>query len=80
MELDSSEKEAGCRAMSFEDHKFLDLLQNEVHMRGGHYEMPLPFRSGRPDLPNNRSMAVHRLKHLRKLLESALCLHERRYR
>ena len=70
MELDFNEKEAGSRAMSYDDHKFLNFLQNEIHLKDGHYEMPLPFRSGRPDLPNNKSMAVHRLKHLRRKLES----------
>ena len=70
MELDFSEMEAGGKAMSLEDSKFLSLLQNEIHLEDGHYEIPLPFRAGRPALPINKSMAEHRLKHLRKKLEA----------
>ena len=57
MELDFSEMEAGGRVMPLEDCKFLSLLQNEIHLEDGHYEMPLPFKAGRPALPNNKSMA-----------------------
>ncbi len=37
--------------------------------KDGHYEMPLPFKDERPDLPNNKACAEHRLISLEKHLK-----------
>ena len=36
----------------------------------GHYEMPLPFRKESPVMPNNKSIALHRLTKLRTRMET----------
>jgi len=55
---------------SQEDIQFLRMLDSSTVMNDkGHLEMPLPFRS-RPNLPNNRKLAVKRLCHLKKRLDS----------
>ena len=40
------------------------------HTGDGHYEMPLPFRSNTPKLPNNKSQALCRLKRLKTRMEN----------
>lgn len=34
----------------------------------GHYEMPLPFKKDRPNLPDNKVCAIHRVKCLERKL------------
>ncbi|XP_060574183.1 uncharacterized protein LOC132731902 [Ruditapes philippinarum] len=69
MELDFSECSSSCDiSMSREDQKFISLLQEGIHMTDGHYEMPLPFKDFVPVLPDNRSLALHRLGQLGKRL------------
>ncbi|XP_060554552.1 uncharacterized protein LOC132715557 [Ruditapes philippinarum] len=69
MELDFSECSSSCDiSMSREDQKFISLLQEGIHMTDGHYEMPLPFKDFVPVLPDNRSLAFHRLGQLGKRL------------
>jgi hypothetical protein len=36
----------------------------------GHNEMPLPFRKESPVMPNNKSIALHRLTKLRTRMET----------
>ena len=51
---------------SQEDIKFLKIMEEGIKRNeNAHYEMPLPFKE-RPLLPNNRSMALARLEHLRR--------------
>ncbi|MCG8044768.1 MAG: hypothetical protein N0E48_03640, partial [Candidatus Thiodiazotropha endolucinida] len=57
-------------AYSQEDQKFLSILENGVKFQDGHYELPLPFKNGSPSLPNNRSVALKRLKALTKRFSS----------
>ena len=47
-------------ANSKEDEKFLKIMENNVKLVGGHYELPLPFRNKEISMPNNREQAVKR--------------------
>ncbi len=56
-------------AMSFEDEIFLKIMQAEFHQdEQKNWVAPLPFRSPRPSLPNNREQALSRLNSLRRTL------------
>ena len=47
--------------MSIEDSQFLKLMDTEFKKNDtGNWEAPLPFRSPRPTLPNNRALAMKR--------------------
>ena len=75
LELDFSERGAE-QPMSQEDKKFLSIMERETRQReDGHDEMPLPFRQERPVLPNNKPLALHRLRKLQTRLEN-----DKRYR
>ncbi|KAI3353805.1 hypothetical protein L3Q82_005027 [Scortum barcoo] len=57
-------------ALSGEDQIFLDIMNREFHKdEANNWVAPLPFRSTRQRLPNNRGHAVHRLMSLRRTLE-----------
>lgn len=72
--LEADFKERDCSntlAPSREDRQFLAIVSEGIeHLSNGHYELPLPLKPQKKHLPNNREMAVHRLKHLRKRMES----------
>ena len=52
-------------SMSQEDKRFLEIMEMEIHKnKRGNWEMPLPLRSSNTVMPNNRSLAVNRLKGL----------------
>ena len=53
------------QALSIEDQHFLRIMDEHL-VKGpdGRWIAPLPFREGRPTLPNNRSFALHRAKTL----------------
>ena len=53
-------------AMSVEDSRALSIMENSVHLKNGHYEMALPWKKSPIHLPNNRPLAEHRLKLLKK--------------
>ena len=55
-------------AMSKEDAEALAIMENSVGLKNGHYEIALPWREAAPQLPNNRPLAEHRLKLLRRRL------------
>ncbi|RXN31543.1 hypothetical protein ROHU_004747 [Labeo rohita] len=60
-------------AMSFEDETFLEIMQAEFHQdEQKNWVAPLPFRSPRPLLPNNREQALSRLNSLRRTLSRNL--------
>jgi len=70
LESDFKDSSYGDVSTSQEDIQFLKILESSiVRNERGHIEMPLPFRS-RPNLPNNRKLAVKRLCHLKKRLDS----------
>lgn len=57
--------------MSQDDKKFLMKMEQGVRQReDGHYEMPLPFRKESPVMPNNKSIALHRLTKLQTHMET----------
>lgn len=56
-------------SMSQEDILFLAKVKEGIKQKeDGHFEMPLPFKQERPDLPNNKLCAEHRLKCLERRL------------
>lgn len=56
-------------AMSFEDELFLNIMEKEVYQdKENNWVAPLPFKSPRPPLPNNREQALSRLSSLRRTL------------
>ena len=54
--------------MSQEDLKFIEILKNGTELVGGHYQVPLPFRKDKVNLPNNCSQAEKRFACLKKRL------------
>ncbi|XP_073667523.1 uncharacterized protein [Paramisgurnus dabryanus] len=70
LESDFNEKVAEDSRISQEDLRFLSKMKTSIrHKEDGHYEMPLPFKEDRPNLPNNKGCAIHRLKCLEKRLK-----------
>ncbi|KAJ8332755.1 hypothetical protein SKAU_G00416510, partial [Synaphobranchus kaupii] len=66
--LDTNPRE---KNISQEDIQFLQLLNGKIqHNEEGHLEMPLPFRE-RPQLPDNKKLAIVRSKHLKRKLEKS---------
>lgn len=56
--------------LSIEDREFIALIEKELHTdEDGHWCSPLPFRSPRKCLPNNRSMVVQRTRSLERSLK-----------
>ncbi|KAK2903743.1 hypothetical protein Q8A73_010400 [Channa argus] len=57
-------------APSIEDRQFIQLMDREMFMDDTNsWVAPLPFRSTRPHLPNNKEQALHRLTSLRRTLD-----------
>ncbi len=69
-ELDFSEREGNQVASSKEDRRFIEIVKDGITYRNGQYEIPLPMKEKAASLPNNRVMALNRLKPLKKRLES----------
>lgn len=64
-------------ALSFEDETFLAIMEKEFKRNDQNsWVAPLPFRSPRPQLPNNRAQALSRLRSLRRTLEKNLEMKE----
>jgi len=71
LELDFSERNTDEQALSQEDRRFLKIVTEGIyHREDGHYEMPLPLKDRNLRLPNNREMALRRLKNLKRRLAS----------
>ena len=71
MELEFVERNSKEESFSQEDSKFLKILKEGIHqLDDGHYEMPLPFKSSSPYLENNKSLAIHCLRQLKRKLKS----------
>ncbi|KAL7849158.1 hypothetical protein SRHO_G00207810 [Serrasalmus rhombeus] len=69
LESDFAERASETDHVSQEDLRFLSKLkQGIVHKSDGHYEMPVPFKDDRPNLPDNKVCAIHRLKCLERKL------------
>lgn len=70
-EIDFSERNSGDQVLSQDDRRFLARVKESIHHReDGHYEMPLPLKDPNTKLPNNRDMALHRLKQLKRRFAS----------
>ena len=70
MELDFNKRNTGKDDYSQHDLKFLSTMKEGIHLSDdGHYQMPLPFKLKDPNLPNNRVMAMHRLRQLERNFE-----------
>lgn len=55
--------------LSWEDRKFVDIMERSIHKNeNGNWVMPLPFRSTKPVMPNNREQAVCRFNSLLRTL------------
>ena len=52
--------------ISYEDKKFLKIMEDQVVKVGKHYETPLPLRNPEMTLPNNRVMAEKRAHYLKR--------------
>ena len=69
--LDFNERRADENPLSFEDRRFLKILREGVHqLEDGHYEMPLPMRSEKVELPNSKELAMSRHMKLKRRLTS----------
>ncbi|RLF66451.1 MAG: hypothetical protein DRN30_02085 [Thermoplasmata archaeon] len=70
LESDFQEKKSE-KTMSQDDLKFMEILRQGIHKDDENfYEMPLPFRYGKPQLPDNRHSTMKRLLQLKKKLKN----------
>ncbi|XP_067301419.1 uncharacterized protein [Pseudorasbora parva] len=69
LELDFVDTPLREKSISQEDVQFLQIVKEGVYQNEcGHLEMPLPFKT-RPHFPNNKKLALGRLKHLKRKLD-----------
>ena len=69
--LDFSKRATKEKSPSFEDRRFLTIVQEGIHQRDdGHYEMPLPLKKNNVELPNNKELALSHLLKLKQRLKS----------
>ena len=79
--LGQSVKQSCDSIISWEDKRFLNLMNRTTRMVSGHYELPLPFKNDDTTLPNNRYQALQRLKHLKNKFQRNLtfCSHYKEF-
>ena len=53
------------KEISYEDKRFLKIMQNEILKVGKYNKLPLPLRNNNMSVPNNRNMLEKRLMHLK---------------
>lgn len=63
---ESSESE-----LSLNDRKVLDLWDEQTIYENNRYTVPIPWKEGKPNLPNNVSQACHRLHSLHRRLQKS---------
>ncbi|XP_066302034.1 uncharacterized protein [Branchiostoma lanceolatum] len=63
---DFSETREDKKEMSVEDKRFMNIVSKGTNKNNGHYQVPLPFKNGRPKLPNNKQVALQRAQHLKR--------------
>ena len=51
---------------SVEDHIFMKTVTDNVQLKEGHYQIPLPFKQHGIEMPNNRSQAEHCTRQLKR--------------
>ncbi|XP_051813072.1 uncharacterized protein LOC110968427 isoform X1 [Acanthochromis polyacanthus] len=67
LESDFVERMSEDGNISQEDVRFLAKMKGGIRLKDdGHFEMPLPFKNERLNLPDNKICAIHRLKCLEK--------------
>ena len=72
-DLEFNEINGDLEGPSHEDDRFIKLMQDNVEMVDGHYQIPLPFKEEVADMPNNRIQAEKRLKSVRRKMEQSEC-------
>ena len=65
------------KGMSVEDRRVLALWDEKVSFSGGHYVLPIPFKSPTLKLPDNQQMVEKRLSSLRRKLAKNQDLHQK---
>lgn len=69
LESDFVERASEDAKISQEDLRFLSKMKEGIRLKDdGHLEMPLPFKSDKPNLPDNKACTIHRLKFLERKL------------
>ena len=69
-ETDFHEANQDGQGLSHDDRKFIKKAKEGIHHRDdGHYELPLPLRDERMMLPNNKELALSRIKKLKGRLK-----------
>ncbi len=69
LEADFKDTNHGEKSISQDDIQFMHLLNERIHQNAdGHLEMPLPFKT-HPQLPENKQLALVRLKQLKGKFE-----------
>ncbi|KAL7872267.1 hypothetical protein SRHO_G00072500 [Serrasalmus rhombeus] len=69
LESDFTEHITDSNLVSQEDLLFLSKVKKGIKQKDdGHYELPLPFKTDEPNLPDNKQCAVHRLTSLERRL------------
>ncbi|XP_078619097.1 uncharacterized protein LOC144886352 [Branchiostoma floridae x Branchiostoma japonicum] len=63
---DFNETKEDKKEMSVEDQRFMKIVSEGTRKEDGHYQIPLPFKRGPPELPNNKQVALQRANHLKK--------------
>ena len=63
--------------MSLNDRRALDIMEETLQLKNGHYEIALPWKTYPPNLVNNRSVAERRLSLLKKRLKRESLVHEK---
>ncbi len=64
-------------SLSVVDQQVVDLWNKQSVKEDGHYTLPIPFKEHPPRLPNNYTMAKHRLNLLGKRLKKDLTLRQK---
>ena len=57
-------------SLSIEDRQFLKIMEDNIRLVDGHYEVPLPFRHEKPVMPDNRQYAVKRTESIKRRMLS----------
>ena len=56
--------------MSKDDKMFLAIVEKETKKVDDHYEIPLPYRDGNLQLPNNKEQAIRRMQEKKKRFQN----------
>lgn len=62
--------------LSLQDRKFLKLMDENVKLVDGHYQLPLPFKDPMCEVPNNKSQAIKRAHSLKRKLQQNQRMHD----